>query len=99
MGKNARALAAIIPTIPDIGSVLKPCVTFSPASEEAAGKPAAPSLWDSNQRFADQAPRRLAISPATYPAPNPSSMFTTDTPGQQLLSMASKAATPPKLAP
>jgi hypothetical protein len=36
---------------------------------------------------------------AAYPAPKPLSMFTTVTPLLQLLSMASKAANPPKLAP
>ena len=42
---------------------------------------------------------RLAIKPATQPALNPASMLTTLTPAAQLLSMASNAASPPKLAP
>jgi len=41
----------------------------------------------------------FAISPATYPALNPASMFTTVTFDAQLLSIPSNAATPPKLAP
>jgi hypothetical protein len=39
------------------------------------------------------------IKLAMFPAPNPLSMFTTDTPDAQLFSMPSSAATPPKLAP
>ena len=41
---------------------------------------------------------RLIIA-ARYPAPKPLSMLTTPMPGAQLLSMASSAAIPPKLAP
>ena len=41
----------------------------------------------------------LIMVEAINPAPNPLSMFTTDTPLAQLLSIASKAANPPKLAP
>ena len=39
------------------------------------------------------------MSEAWKAAPNPLSMFTTDTPLAQLLSMARSAVTPPKLAP
>ena len=39
------------------------------------------------------------ISDAIDAAPKPLSMFTTDTPDAQLLSMPSSAAIPPKLAP
>jgi hypothetical protein len=41
----------------------------------------------------------LLIMLAMQPAPKPLSMFTTDTPPAQLLSIANKAATPWKLAP
>lgn len=41
----------------------------------------------------------LLIMPARYPAPKPLSIFTTAVPQAQLLSMASKADSPPKLAP
>jgi hypothetical protein len=39
------------------------------------------------------------ISDAIEAAPNPLSMFTTETPDAQLFSMPSRAAMPPKLAP
>ena len=44
-------------------------------------------------------PARALIWLAAKPAPKPLSMFTTSTPLPQLLSMPSRAATPPKLAP
>lgn len=43
--------------------------------------------------------RSRQIFAAAHAAPNPLSMFTTVTPAAQLLSMASRAAIPPKLAP
>lgn len=39
------------------------------------------------------------MSEAWNPAPNPLSMFTTDTPLAQLFNMASSAVTPSKFAP
>ena len=42
---------------------------------------------------------RSAMTPAAYPAPNPLSMFTTVTPAAQELSIARRAARPPKEAP
>lgn len=44
-------------------------------------------------------PRPRFTRDAAYAAPKPLSMFTTVTPGAQLLSIASSAATPPKEAP
>ena len=41
----------------------------------------------------------MLIKLAWYPAPKPLSIFTTDTPEAQLLSMHRRAARPPKLAP
>ena len=39
------------------------------------------------------------IKPAMYPAPNPLSMFTTDRPAAQLLSMVRSGVSPPREAP
>src|SRR5689334_14022942 len=48
---------------------------------------------------ADAAAMRELITAAEYPAPYPLSMLTTEMPGEQLLSIPSSAANPPKLAP
>ena len=51
------------------------------------------------RRHAGKRSVRRAISVACTPAPNPLSMFTTETPGAQLVNIPSRAARPPNAAP
>lgn len=56
-------------------------------------------ICHNKSRLVQPRPARALIWLAAKPAPKPLSMFTTSTPLPQLLSMPSRAATPPKLAP
>ena len=69
--------------------------------QERENKAAHPAFHGSGYSWAcsaDGAARRLTRA-ARYPAPKPLSMLTTATPGAQLFSIASNAASPSKLAP
>lgn len=66
---------------------------FAYSNISSRGSSASPSFSPSGIFHFD------ATNAAAKPAPTPLSMFTTTTPPLQALSMESKAASPPKLAP
>jgi len=69
---------------------------FQPQAQRFAILPPGPE-WGTD--IARGQPRARFIIAAAYPAPKPLSMLTTVTPGAHELSMPSRAAMPPKLAP
>lgn len=83
---SSNAATSMSPLIPSEQSMYSELMlNLSPGKALPGALPTRYSIW--------------LIRDAWYAAPNPLSMLTTDTPFAQLLSMASSAATPPRLAP